>query len=315
MVLTLLAPAARCNQKCPECIIDLAREPTRTFALTPDDYARTVEQFTSAKVPILAVSFQGYEVTLPQSWPYVEAVFAAVQKKRIDRGFVTNGMLLHKWTDRIVALDPSRIAISLDGSEPATHDPIRGLAGAFDSTLRSVERFLARAPDFRDRLVVASTVNVETNYRSLRRMPTVLRSLGIRRWALSAELCVVDGRKRPKNSPKRTVSALCSLVELGVREGVKTHVNDELGRFAQERRRDPSVFKALYHPSFLVRVEPAGFVRVGHEVTEVFDPRRARRFDPKVDDIVEVMGYLESEARLRQAMGSKGTVTFGNYIR
>ena len=208
-------------------------------------------------------------------------------------------------------LEPSRVAVSLDGADPETNDPIRGLRGAFEATVRSLEHYIAADPRAQDRLVVASTLSLETNYASLQSMPPLLDRLGIRRWALSVKLSVADGKKRLAQEPESLVDALLALVALGQRYGIRTHVNDELGRFPEARRRHPTIFKTLYHPDFVIRVEPAGFVRVGREMTEVFDPATARRYDPEVDDIVEVMGYRESVERLRAVMGARGTVAAG----
>ena len=200
--MTFLAPADRCNQSCPACAItEVVGEPVQRFELSPQHYSRFVECFVEAEIPILTVSFQGYEVTLPRSWPYVEAVFRVAQKHGLRRFFVTNGMLLHKWTDRILDLDVGRINVSLDGATSEVNDPIRGLPGAFEATLQSMRTFLSRAPRYRSRLVVGSIVHDETNFRSLFGMPALLRSLGLSRWVLGFGLARIEGRVHPVTDP------------------------------------------------------------------------------------------------------------------
>ena len=75
VTLTFIAPARNCNQNCPGCAIALRDEPVHEFDLTPEDYVKFASDIYDAGIPIQAISFQGYEVTLPRSWPYLEAVF------------------------------------------------------------------------------------------------------------------------------------------------------------------------------------------------------------------------------------------------
>ena len=49
VVLTFLAPAERCNQRCPACYItEVVQEPVTRSQLQPADYARFVEEFVEA---------------------------------------------------------------------------------------------------------------------------------------------------------------------------------------------------------------------------------------------------------------------------
>ena len=307
LIIAFLAPADRCNQRCPSCILDLVGEPVRSFERSPADFALLIEQLRDAEIPILSISFQGYEVTLPQSWPYVEAVFTAANRHGVQKGFVTNGMLLHKWADRICALDPERISVSLDGSDPATNDPIRGLSGAWRATTESVDRFLRRAPMYRDRLAVVSTLMLDRNLESLRAMPSLLQRLGLRRWSISPELAVSNGKKACAHAPGDVAEALAELRMVGLNHGLETHVVDEFGRLPAAGERDTSSFKSLYQTDFLVRVEPSGHVRVGNEIGTVFDPATARRFDPRKNHIAEVIGYRQREARFLQALRERNS--------
>ena len=62
------------------------------------------------------------------------------------RSFITNGMLLHKWIDRIREIDPTRIAVSLDGADAPANDRYRGLDGAFEATIRSLSQLVDALP-------------------------------------------------------------------------------------------------------------------------------------------------------------------------
>ena len=256
--LTFLAPSERCNQHCPNCYItEVANEPVQSFDLTPADYALFVKQFVDAGVSILSVKFQGYEVTLPRSWPYLEAVFKLAQEHGIRRGFITNGMLLHRWTDRIRALDPARITISLDGASPEANDPARGLVGAFRATTTSLRRFLESAPEFRDRVSVASVLRGQDNFPSLLEMPRLLRSLGVTRWLVSLELGLSDQTVGPVVSTKDLLLRFAELQRVAEQANIRFHASDEAGSLPS----DPTVPVRVHrppHPRFFYRPRPFG---------------------------------------------------------
>ena len=294
VILTFLAPAERCNQRCPHCFItEVAHEPVSEALLQPADFARFVWRFLDASVPIRSVKFQGYEVTLPGSWPYLEAVFSVAQHAGIHRSFITNGMLLSKWTDRIRELDPARISVSLDGSTPEANDRSRGLAGAFHATVNSLQRFLRDAPEFRDRMGVASLLRDEESFRSLLGMPPLLRRLGITRWLLSVELSLADGAVRPvlpQGIQRRRLKALQDLAEV---EGLRCHTNDEFRFFG-----DGGAVKLNVHrvptPAFFYRLDPVGGVRRGSEMFTPWEEGTVRRWNPATDDPLETVGYRQA---------------------
>ena len=252
------------------------------------------------------VTFQGYEVTLPRSWPYVEAVFAVTAEHDLCRSFITNGMLLHKLTQRVVALDPTRISVSLDGATAQTNDRIRGLPGAFEATTESLRRFLQRAPSLAPRMAVVSCVYDEYNVASLSEMPKLLKSLGIKQWALGFELTRDEGIIRPAQPVARAGEWLRRLTDAADREGVACYVNDEFNSFKNAARATAadddestqsqgleSTIRAmgLFDPSRLVRMDPLGYVRTGHEILTEWDASRARRWNPKRDNAVDVAGF------------------------
>ena len=302
IALTFLAPADRCNQSCPACIIDRVGEPTRSFELSPDDYVLIVRQILEADVPILSIAFQGYEVTLPRSWPYVEAVFEEANRHNLRKSFITNGMLLHKWTDRIQTLQPDRITVSLDGADPEINDPIRGLDGAFHATTSSLRRFIEAAPDLRERLKVTSTLFDDANADSLRRMPALLRELGIPLWSITVELHLVNGREQPAQplpTLQRWIEPLRGAADAG---GIDIQITDLFGFLGEDGTETTE--RKLYGANFLVRVEPAGFVRVGEEIIEAFDPENARRFHPGAQHILDVIDYRPRAERLRRQLAA-----------
>ena len=281
-----------CNQRCPECVIDLSREPVRDFSLEPHDYVRFVESFVEAGVPIRAVAFQGYEVTLPQSWPYLRAVFQFCQRHAIRCSFITNGMLLHKWAAEIAEMRPRRISISFDGSDPVVHDALRGLPGAFDATVASVERFVAIAPTLRPALAAASSLYDEQNFQSLLKLPPVLARLGIRQWMVVGGVTVADHQQRLSVSAAQLSEWFEQLGEAAAQADIRFYVSDEFGHFKNvgPGARNFQV-RHVFDLRFFYRVYPAGYVRVGREFLESWETGRYRRWNPVSDDPLAVVDY------------------------
>ena len=297
VVLSFLAPAPRCNQRCPNCILtEVVREPVRGFGIAPETYARFVEDFVREGVPILGVMFQGYEVTLASSWPYVEAVFDVAQRHKIPRSFITNGMLLPKWTRRIRDLDPARISISMDGSSPAVNDRIRGLPGAFETTCRSIRLFLRRLPDFADRLAVASCVVDRENWASLLEMPALLRDMGIARWIVSLQMCEVAGRVGPVVPLAEAGDWLEQLLGVARAGGIDCVLNDDADVLGDLRLSEVARahIHSVYDEDFLYRLDPLGYVRVGDELRERWDTKRWRHWDPARGTAVTAAGYWDT---------------------
>ena len=291
IVATFLAPATQCNQRCPRCAItEVFREPVHEFDLLPEHYVQFLEGFRNAGVPIAMTCFQGYEVTLPRSWPYVEAVFGFAKRHGIRRSFVTNGMLLHKRTDRILDLQPHRIAVSLDGSSAHINDRIRGLAGAFESTVRSLQSFIQAAPDFRQRLAVVSIL-YPTNLESLLAMPTLLRRLGVSHWILGFELEAVGTSVRPALSPDTLAKKLKELQTASRKAGLACHVGDEFDYLSTARDARSLESHHVSDPDFWFRLDPRGHVRIGHEIAEPWNPSY-RRWDPARDDPIALVNYM-----------------------
>ena len=295
VILTPLAPAAGCNQRCPLCALDQVGEQVRRFHLTPRDYAAFVEQFAAEDVPVLSVVFQGYEVTLPRSFPFVEATFRTAKAHGMWCGFVTNGMLLAKRASQIAALDVDGITVSLDGPSAEVNDPIRGLVGAFERTVSALAGFLDRAPGFEERVEVASTVYDHEQGRALLAMPRLLRSLGVRSWSLGRGLRLGEGAANDAHDLTPFRALYAELLAAADAEGLRAYVSDEFGFFGAEDRERLRV-RRVFNPNFLYRLDPLGYVRSGSHVLERWDPSTAMHWDPRADNAVEAVGYWETAA-------------------
>lgn len=261
----MLAPATSCNQRCPNCYLtEVRREPVDSFALAPEHFAQVLEELTGRGTNVITVCFQGFEVTLPQSWPYVEAVFSEALRADVRRALVTNGMRLHALIDRIVALDPATIAVSLDGTDDATNDRHRGLPGALKRTLKSVDIFLNAEPAMRKRMMVASVLYKRSNFDSLLNMPALLAERHITRWAVGLEVTGWDGKVCLAEDPSQVIAQLDALERAARQYGISFFVGDEFGLIDTfDLQRD--FIKSLPDEVDFLRLLPSGHAYLGKE--------------------------------------------------
>ncbi len=265
-VFTMLAPATSCNQRCPRCYLtEIRREPVESFALKPHHFSQAVDELMNSGANVLTVCFQGYEVTLPQSWPYVEAVFSHSGASDTRRCFITNGMRLHALIDQIIHVDPTRIAVSLDGADSATNDRHRGVEGAWERTLKSMDLFIRAEPSMQERLMVASVLYEESNFASLLRMPALMADRGITSWCLGLEVAGGDaGEIRLAEDPDKLIDQLSMLDHAAQESGISFFVGDEFS-LIEMYDIDRSFIKRLPNSVEFLRLLPSGHLYCGKE--------------------------------------------------
>lgn len=115
--------------------------------------------------------------------PDIPAIVAHATGLGMRVNLTTNGTRLDKGTLKELLSIPVRgITTSLDGPTRGVHDTIRGRKGAFDKTLRTLDRVLARrGPKTRVRV---NTVVSKQNLDGLAAMGLLLRDRGLDGWLL-----------------------------------------------------------------------------------------------------------------------------------
>lgn len=126
-----------CNLRCISC--GCWREVTRG-ELSTEEWKDVLRQL--AALPIHKANFTGGE-------PLIRKDAIEMMRFARDAGIShmhlnTNGILLNeKRRAEVLAAGVRSFNISVDGPDPATHDPIRGKAGAFATTVRHLEDLIA----------------------------------------------------------------------------------------------------------------------------------------------------------------------------
>jgi len=124
-----------CNLECVHCRrIDVAAELAKQDMSTQQGLA-FISSLAEAGKPILVLS--GGE---PLSRPDIFQLAGHARKEGLTTALATNGTLIDGPIAReIVASGVGRVAISIDGANPATHDRFRGIPGSFLKALDGFE--------------------------------------------------------------------------------------------------------------------------------------------------------------------------------
>jgi radical SAM protein with 4Fe4S-binding SPASM domain len=160
----------RCNLRCRHCGATAGR--ARPHELTTTEALRVADEL--AALPAAEVTLMGGELLLRRDWFQVAG---RLRSGGVQLVIFTNGTLLEPDDAvRLLELSPRTIGVSLDGGHAAVHDDIRGVDGAFDRTLATIES-LQRV---RLRVAVITTLT----RRNLYELPAIARLLAGRdiRW-------------------------------------------------------------------------------------------------------------------------------------
>ena len=270
-ILTFIVPAPDgCNLNCPYCFITKRKEAATKLDLAPNDYVAFIEQI-AAREEIGAICLQGYEPLLPESFAYTRAILEAGQRLDVPTSLVTNGTNLDRWVDDLAGLRPSKITVSIDAADPATHDRSRGKVGAHEAAMKGL-RLAAGNPVLQPALTLASILMPHKRERLLS-MPALALELGIDYWVVTA-LQEVDDHELlgPVGDRRRMFNDLLILRREAERCGIDFVVDDEFGRLADADLERDVVdleklrFRRLANPAGTFRLLPTGQCSMGLDI-------------------------------------------------
>ena len=129
-------------------------------------------------------------------------------------------------------------------------------------------------------------------------MPSLLRSLGIGRWAVGWELRVENDAAVATHDYESLRNELVLLRGSAEDRGIGFHASDDLGLFRGPDRAAVRA-KTADDPDLFFRIDPLGYVRTVGEAATPWSPDRARRWNPAGRSAVDVSGYWERLRDLR----------------
>ena len=131
----------RCNEKCSHCYLDVLPPGAKVPGeLSTEEAKRVIDEL--AELGALTISFSGGEVFLRKD---IFEISRYARKKGFAIRFFTNGLLIKPdVADKIAAVKPVVVELSVYGSDAATHDGITKIPGSFEITLRAVNLLLER---------------------------------------------------------------------------------------------------------------------------------------------------------------------------
>ncbi len=149
-----------CNLRCIHC------RASATELMSPDDLsfseAREVIDQIAEYAPFILVLSGGEPLWRRDVFDLAEYAGS----KNIRVALATNGTLVDEANaDRIVAAGIRRVAISLDGADPATHDAFRGQPGAFDAAVAGFQRLRHRG--------MSMQINTTVSRNNLEHLPEI----------------------------------------------------------------------------------------------------------------------------------------------
>lgn len=150
-IIVHLFSTSRCDSRCIMC--DL---PNRLvgYEFTTADFKDMLSQFI--ELGVTGISLTGGEPTLRKD---IHELMFLCRDAGLDTILVTNGLTLDRHIDKIIELNLNTVNVSLESADPAVHDRIRGIPGAFEKTTGNIKKLIQAIREKRAQTeVVISTV-------------------------------------------------------------------------------------------------------------------------------------------------------------
>ena len=159
-----------CNAHCFMC--DFLKNPEMEAA--EDQLDRVLNQEENLRL----IRFTGGEPLLCKK---LERFIKKCHQRGIRTSVITNGILLNEKLDQLVESGLDQIVVSVDGSTPAIHDPLRGVKGLWTTIDGALARIASTYPQLHTRV---NTVASERNLMDLQNMVGWLDARGVEQWSV-----------------------------------------------------------------------------------------------------------------------------------
>jgi len=163
----------RCNLACPGCYL-----PDRTGPLLAPGILGTTVFAPLAQAGVRFITITGGE---PLLHPEVADICAAAASHFSEVQVVSNGLLLSVETfAQLRHAGVTAIKVSLDGAKPATHDALRGKAGAFERLCVNLRAIMSLPASQRQGVEIGAITTVQpANVHQLADIAALVRELGL----------------------------------------------------------------------------------------------------------------------------------------
>lgn len=259
-----------CDLVCQHCRA-CAQATADPAELSTDDALRLVDQLLEFPTPPLLVLTGGDPLKRPDIFEIVEHAAAA----GVDVSITPSATPLVTWQALRKLRDAgiSRVAVSIDGADAATHDANRGVAGSFERSLR----ILAEARDLGIPTQVNTTLT-PANVGQLEALADLLAELEIGMWSVFFLVPVGRAARLPRLTAEECESAFARLWRLARRQpyAIKTTEAPHYRRHviqhqvAEGRDAEPAGFaplgvndgKGVMFVSHTGLIQPSGFLPI-----------------------------------------------------
>ncbi|MCL4869484.1 MAG: radical SAM protein [Anaerolineae bacterium] len=131
----------RCNERCTHCYLDVMPPSAKVPGeLTTEEAKQLVDELE--RLGGLTITFSGGEIFVR---PDIFEIAAYARRKGFAIRFFTNGILIKpEMADKIAAIKPIVVELSVYGSNAETHDLITQVPGSYDLTMRAIKLLLER---------------------------------------------------------------------------------------------------------------------------------------------------------------------------
>lgn len=170
-----LSISAKCNLRCKMCIALESREKVRLGEnIDFSCIKRIIDEMYEWKIPEMYVT--GFGETLLRNDIFDIVSYAS--NRGIRCSTVTNGTIMdEKMCRKIIESGLFKIAVSIDGATPETHDGMRGVEGAFEKTIQGIKT-LNRLKNGLNPGIGIITVITNYNFHELPELVTLAKNLG-----------------------------------------------------------------------------------------------------------------------------------------
>ena len=158
----------RCNLRCKHCY-------SNSGALLPDEL--TVKEIKAlidelAAMGVLALTFTGGE---PLLHPHIFELIEYARKKPLTVLLFTNGTLITpEIVEKLKELHLYRVNVSIDGPDSKTHDRFRGVDGAFEKTIQSIDMLQEAG------IIIQAGISItKLNYKKIKEILSLIKELKI----------------------------------------------------------------------------------------------------------------------------------------